>query len=86
MKDYKGDRLYVNLGPSQARRRLKGYGLGVRKVQSAGRNQAVVIHTARGENLRRLKLLFADVGSSDIDPQFPTAVKPPEQAAGEEEA
>lgn len=84
MKQYKGDRLYVNLGPSQARRRLKGHGLGVKKVQSAGRNQAVIIHTAIGENLRQLKQLFADVGSSEIDPQFPTAADPQAAEAGEE--
>ena len=32
MTDIKGDRLCVNLGASQVRRRLKGYGFGVRKV------------------------------------------------------
>ena len=40
MPDFKGERIYVNLSASQARRRLKGFGHGVRKVQSAGRNQA----------------------------------------------
>lgn len=63
MKHYAGDRLYVNLGPSQARRRLKGHGLGVKKVQSVGRNQAVIIHTATGHHLTDLKNLFADVGT-----------------------
>lgn len=64
MDDPKGDRLYVNLGPSQARRRLKGFGHGVRKVQSAGRNRSVVIHTATGRHLEELRAKFADVGSS----------------------
>jgi hypothetical protein len=57
----KGERLHVNLGASQVRRRLTGYGFGVRKVESAGRNQAVIIHTATGEHLRELQRLFADV-------------------------
>jgi hypothetical protein len=62
MPDPKGDKLYVNLGASQARRRLKGFGHGVRKVQTAGRNHAVIIHTARGHNLEELQAKFADVG------------------------
>src|SRR6185436_1949008 len=62
MPDPKGDHLFVNIGPSQARRRLKGFGHGVRKVQSAGRNQAVIIHTAAGHWLTELVALFADVG------------------------
>jgi DNA transformation protein len=61
MKQYSGARLYVNLGPTQAKRRLKGHGFGVKKVQSAGRNQAVIIHTATGEHLRQLERLFGDV-------------------------
>ena len=39
MTDIKGDQLYVNLGASQVRRRLKGYGFGVRKVFSDGKNR-----------------------------------------------
>ena len=31
-------------------------------MQSAGRNQAVLIHTATGQHLDELKALFADVG------------------------
>lgn len=64
MADPKGDKLFVNIGPSQARRRLKGFGHGVRKIQSAGRNQAVIIHTAIGRHLDQLKAQFADVGFS----------------------
>ena len=71
MSDIKGYRLHVNLGASQVRRRLKGVGYGVRKVQSAGRGQAVIIHTATGQHLRDLAAVFADVGCSapeqDVD-------------------
>src|SRR6476661_4834706 len=66
MADPKGDKLFVNLGPSQARKRLKGFGHGVRKIQSAGRNQAVIIHTAIGRHLDQLKAQFADVGCSIV--------------------
>lgn len=47
---------------SQARRRLKGFGHGVRKVQTGGKNQAVIIHTATGRHLEELKMKFADIG------------------------
>lgn len=70
MSEPKGEKLYVNLSASQARRRLKAFGHGVRKVQSAGRNQAVIIHTATGQHARELELKFADVGfSSHQGPQ-----------------
>jgi hypothetical protein len=61
MTGLKGDRLYVNLSASQTRRRLKGVGLGVRKIESAGKGQAVIIHTATGQHKRELLALFADV-------------------------
>jgi DNA transformation protein len=64
MSDLKGDKLFVKLGASQCRRRLKGFGHGVRKVQTAGRNQAVIIHTATGRHLQELEAKFADVGFS----------------------
>ena len=64
MPDPKGDKLFVNFPASQVRRRLKGFGHGVRKVQSAGRNQAVVIHTATGKHLLELERKFGDVGCS----------------------
>ena len=64
MNQPKGAHLLVNLGASQARKRLKGFGHGVRKVQSAGRKQAVIIHTATGQHLRELEAKFADVGFS----------------------
>lgn len=61
MPHIKGDRLYVELNASQVRRRLKGRGFGVRKVESAGAHRAVIIHTATGEHLRSLEALFRDV-------------------------
>jgi DNA transformation protein len=39
MPDPKGDKLFVNVGASQARRRLKDFGHGVRKVQTAAQYQ-----------------------------------------------
>ncbi len=63
MLDPKGDKLFVNVGASQVRRRVKGFGHGVRKVQTAGRNQAVIIHTATGRHLRELEAKFAEWGS-----------------------
>lgn len=54
-------RLHVNLGASKVRRRLKGHGFGVRKVETAGKNRAVIAHTATGEHLRQLESLFDDV-------------------------
>ena len=53
-------KLYVNLSASQTRKRLKGFGHGVKKVQAAGANQAVIIHTATGQHLRELQNLLAD--------------------------
>jgi len=55
------DRLYVNLSASQARKRLKGRGFGVRRVEATGDHQSVVVHTATGGHLRKLESLFADV-------------------------
>jgi DNA transformation protein len=54
------DKLYVNLSASQTRKRLKGRGFGVKKVEAAGRNQAVIVHTATRGHLQELKSLFAD--------------------------
>ena len=64
MPEPKGDKLFVHVGASEARRRLRGFGHGVRKVQTAGRNQAVIIHTATGRHLVELESKFADVGFS----------------------
>lgn len=43
---------------------IKGFGHGVRKIQSAGKSQAVIIHTATGRHLAELKAESADVGCS----------------------
>ncbi len=61
MNEIKGERLYVTLGASKVRRRLKGYGFGVRKVYSDGKDRAVIIHTATGDHLRELEAFFEDV-------------------------
>lgn len=58
------DKLFVNLSASQTRKRLKGHGFGVKKVEAAGRNQSVIVHTATEGHLRELESLFADVMSS----------------------
>jgi hypothetical protein len=42
----------------------------VRKVQSAGKNQALVIHTATGEHLSELEKLFTDVGFSSRESEL----------------
>ena len=68
MPDPKGQKLCVNLGATETKRRLKGFGHGVRKVQSGGKGRALIIHTAIGRNLDELKAKFADVGGwSDED-------------------
>ena len=59
--------LYVNMSASQTRKRLKGHGFGVKKVEAADRNQAVIIHTATREHLSDLEALFADVMSSESE-------------------
>ena len=67
MKNIKGYKLHIRLSASQVRRRLKGLGFGVRKVQSAGRNEAVIIHTATGDHRRELEALFQDVMGSTTE-------------------
>jgi hypothetical protein len=61
MKEIKGERLYVALGASKVRRRLKGHGFGVRKVCTDGKDRALIIHPATGDHLRELEALFQDV-------------------------
>jgi len=75
MTDIKGQHLYVNLSASQTRRRLKGFGHGVRKIQSAGKNRAVIIHTANGQNLYELEAVFADVTYSTSENELDTDVE-----------
>ena len=67
MADPSNTKLFVNLGASQVRRRLKGFGHGVCKVETAGNNKAVIVHTATGRHLRQLKKKFADVGLSKTE-------------------
>jgi hypothetical protein len=55
------DKLYINLSASQARKRLKGRGFGVRRVEATGDHQSVIVHTATGGHLRKLQSLFGDV-------------------------
>jgi hypothetical protein len=57
----KTDCFYVTLSSSQVRRRLKGHGFGVRKVGTAGKNRAVIFHTATDGHLEQLVTLFEDV-------------------------
>jgi len=70
MADPNGDHLYINLGASQTRERLKGFGHGVRKIQSAGKNKSLIIHTATGEHLLELESLFADVGCASRESEL----------------
>jgi DNA transformation protein and related proteins len=65
MTDLKGDRLYVSLSANETRRRLKGYGFGVKKIRSDGKGRAVIIHTATGQHRDELHALFSDVISSN---------------------
>jgi DNA transformation protein len=75
MADPQGARLYVNLSASQARKRLKGFGHGVRKVQSAGKNRAAIIHTATGRHLDELAAKFADVGSASRESELGQSIE-----------
>mgnify|MGYP001043468010 CR=1 FL=1 len=61
MPEIRGERLYVALSAAQVRRRVKGAGYGVRKIQSDGRNRALIIHTATGAHRRELLALLEDV-------------------------
>lgn len=65
MTPIKGAFLYVNVSASEARRRLEGHGYGVRRVESAGKKRAAIIHTATGRHLRQLESLFYDA----LDPK-----------------
>lgn len=55
------DRFYVNLGASQTRKRLRGHGYGVRRVETAGKGRALIVHTATGRHRDELQSLFSDV-------------------------
>lgn len=68
-------KLYVNLSASQTRKRLKGYGFGVRKVEATDRNQSVIVHTATGQHLRELKALFSTVLTSSSQDALDTPIE-----------
>lgn len=70
MADPKGERLFVNVGAAEARRRLKQFGHGVRKIHSAGRKRAVIVHTATGRHLEELQAKFADVGYANREDEW----------------
>lgn len=63
------EKLYLNLSASQTRKRLKGHGFGVKRVEATDRNQSVIFHTATGTHLRELESLFADVMAEKGDDQ-----------------
>jgi len=58
MTDPVSGNLCVKLSASEVRRRLKGHGFGVRRIESAGKGRAVIVHTATGKHLRQLQALF----------------------------
>lgn len=68
------EKLFVNLSASQVRKRLKGHGFGVRRVEAVGRNQAVIIHTATGTHCRELSALFADAGATAAGEESSTPI------------
>jgi len=81
MPQINGHRLLVNLGASQVRKRLKGHGWGVRQIQSVGRQQSVVIHTATGTHLQNLLELlapYAQVPNPDFEEHPGAAGSPPD--------
>ena len=54
-----GGHLYVALSASEVRRRLKGHGFGVKRVEAAGKGRAMIVHTATGKHLKQLEALFS---------------------------
>lgn len=81
MPQINGQRLLVNLGASQVRKRLKGHGWGVRQIQSVGKQQSVVIHTATGTHLQRLVELlapFAQTPQDDFEEESAAGGLPPD--------
>jgi hypothetical protein len=57
--------LLVQLSASQARKRLKGFGFGIRRIESVTNGQALIRHTATGIHLKQLLMLLADVLTPD---------------------
>ena len=58
--------LYVKLSASEIRRRLKGHSFGVRRIETAGRGRAVIVHTAMGKHLRQTASVISRFGRVDI--------------------
>jgi DNA transformation protein and related proteins len=75
-------KLYVSLSASQVRRRLKGHGLGVRRIESAGKGRAVIVHTATGKHLRQLEAFFQ--GAIETPSEDDRLGQPGEEAAGDQ--
>lgn len=71
----KSQTLFINLSVAKVRRRLKEQRIGVKKVSSAGRNQAMVVHTATGEHLRELEAVFGDTVTSSRQQELDTPVE-----------
>jgi len=59
--------LNVTVSASEVRRRLKGHGFGVRRIESAGKGRTVIDHTATGKHLRQLESLFQGAVESPCD-------------------
>ena len=60
MAKERSEKLPVERSASQVRKVLKGKGLGVLRVETAGKNRSVVVHTATGQHRRKLASLLAD--------------------------
>jgi len=68
MEENANGKLYVSLSASEVRRRLKGHGYGVRRIESAGKRRAVIVHTATDKHLRQLEALFQGAVESMNEP------------------
>ena len=72
MTDAASSHLYVNLSASAVRRRLKGHGFGVRRIEAAGKGRTVIVHTATVLEMweGRQSLGFTDPpGLRDVPPR-----------------
>jgi len=73
MSEIKHYRMFVNLGAAQTRKRLKGVGYGVRKVEVVDRGQSLIVHTATGDHRRALYAIFAGLIYQTSDNDHPGA-------------
>lgn len=69
------NRLAVELSASQVRRLLKGRGFGVRRIESAGKGRAVVVHTATGQHQRELTSFLTAAASASHPPQHDDSIR-----------